>query len=57
MEDMPRLAPAVVADLHKEEEPAWQALVAAGADEKQLRGAVTRAVGAVYRRVLLEGAG
>jgi Rnl2 family RNA ligase len=57
MEDMPRLAPAVVADLHKEEEPAWRALVAAGADEKQLRGAVTRAVGAVYRRVLLEGAG
>jgi Rnl2 family RNA ligase len=57
MEDMPKLAPAVVADLHKEEEPAWQAVLHAGADEKQIRGAVTRAVGVVYRRVLLEGVG
>jgi Rnl2 family RNA ligase len=57
MEDMPQLVPAVVADLHKEEEPSWQALVAAGAEERQIKGAVTRAVGAVYRRVLLEGVG
>jgi Rnl2 family RNA ligase len=57
MEDMPVLAPAVVADLHKEEEPAWQALLAGGAEEKQIRGAVTKAVAAVYRRVLLEGVG
>ena len=30
MEDVPQLAQAVVDDLHKEQEPAWQALVARG---------------------------
>jgi Rnl2 family RNA ligase len=55
MEDVPVLARAVVADLHKEEEPAWQALVAAGVEEKQIRAAVTRVTAGVYRRVLVEG--
>ena len=57
MEDMPLLTRAVVADLHKEEEPAWQALVAAGLDDRAIRAAVTRTVASVYKRVLLEGLG
>ena len=57
MEDMPVLTRAVVADLHKEEEPAWQALVAGGFDDKAIRAAVTRVVASVYKRVLLEGLG
>ncbi|APR79611.1 RNA ligase, phage-associated [Minicystis rosea] len=55
MEDIPVLTQAVVVDLHKEEEPAWHALVAAGFNDKQIRAAVTRIVVSVYRRVLLEG--
>jgi Rnl2 family RNA ligase len=55
MEDVPRLAQAVVDDLHKEQEPAWEALVAGGFGDKQIRAAVTRTVASVYRRVLLEG--
>jgi Rnl2 family RNA ligase len=55
MEDVPRVAQAVVDDLHKEQEPEWQALVARGFADKQIRAAVTRAVASVYRRVLLEG--
>jgi Rnl2 family RNA ligase len=55
MDDVPRLAQAVVDDLHKEQEPEWQSLVAAGVADKQIRAAVTRTVASVYRRVLLEG--
>ncbi len=55
MEDVPVLARAVVDDLHKEQEPAWQALVELGVADKQIRAAVTRAVATVYKRVLLEG--
>lgn len=55
MEDMPHVTSAVIADLHKEEEPAWRALVAGGFSDKQIRAAVTRAVATVYRRVLVEG--
>jgi hypothetical protein len=54
MADMPHLVPAMVADLHKECEDAWQALLAQGATDKQIRGAVTRALAAAYRRLLLE---
>jgi len=54
MSDMPRLVPAVIADLHKECEPQWQELVALGFSEKQIGGGVTKVVGGVYRRILLE---
>lgn len=57
MEDMPRLASAVIADLHKECEPQWQALLAQGFAERQIRTTVTKTVGRVYRRMLLEAAG
>ncbi len=55
MDDVPVLTRAVVDDLHKEQEPAWQALVAAGFTDKQIRAVVTRTVASVYKRVLLEG--
>lgn len=55
MDDMPTLVPALVADLHKECEPEWQALVAAGHPDKFIRAAVTRTLAAVWRRMLLEG--
>lgn len=55
MDDMPTLVPAIVADLHKECEPEWQALVAAGHSDKAVRGAVTKTLAAVWRRMLLEG--
>jgi Rnl2 family RNA ligase len=55
MEDIPQLGQALVADLHKECEPEWQALLAQGFQDKQIRAAVTRALAGVYKRVLLEG--
>jgi Rnl2 family RNA ligase len=55
MEDVPAVAQAVVDDLHKEQEPEWQGVVAKGFADKQIRAAVTRGVASVYRRVLLEG--
>ena len=55
MDDMPSLVPAIVTDLHKECEPEWQALLAAGHSEKAVRGAVTKTLAGVWRRMLLEG--
>jgi Rnl2 family RNA ligase len=54
MQDMANLVPAMVKDLHKECMNEWNAVVAAGVTDKALRGAVTKAVGSTYRRMLLE---
>ena len=55
MQDMGKLGEAIVVDLHKECEPAWQALEAKGFAEKQIRNAVTRTLAAVYRDLLASG--
>lgn len=55
MQDMPKLADAMVVDLHKECEPEWQALEAKGFGEKQIRNTVTRALAGVYRELLSSG--
>lgn len=55
MADMAALAPAIVADLHKECAPEWQALVAQGCSDKRIRGMVGKTLAAVYHRMLLEG--
>jgi Rnl2 family RNA ligase len=54
MQDMPKLVPAIVADLHKECEVEWQTLLEQGFNDKQIRGAVSKTLGAVLRRMLLE---
>ena len=54
MEDMSLLVPAIIADLQKEAMPEWNVVIAAGMNDKQLRGEVTKTVGIVYRRMLLE---
>lgn len=54
MQDMAVLVPAVIADIQKEQLAEWNAVLAAGVPEKALRGAVTKAIGATYRRMLLE---
>lgn len=53
MQDMAALVPAILKDLEKECLPEWQALLAAGVADKAIRGAVTKATGATYRRMLL----
>lgn len=55
MEDVPALSDAVIADLHKEEEPSFQAVLAAGQDERQIRGLVTKTVARIYRELLGRG--
>ena len=55
MQDMPKLADAVVLDLHKECEPEWQALAEKGFGEKQIRNAITRTLAGVYRELLAGG--
>lgn len=55
MEDVPVLADAVIADLHKEEEPQWQSVVAAGQDDRQIRAAVMKTVARLYREMLARG--
>lgn len=57
MEDMPHLAPAIMADLHKECTDELEALIAQGFSEKQIRSAVSKTLAAVYRRMLLEEVG
>jgi Rnl2 family RNA ligase len=54
MQDMPLLIPAIVADLQKEAMHEWNEAIARGSTDKQLRGAVTKTLGAVYKRMLLE---
>lgn len=54
MEDMKELVPAILADLQKEARPEWEATLAAGMTDKQIRGEVTKTLGIVYRRMLLE---
>lgn len=55
MTDMPSLAEAIVVDLHKECEPEWRSVEAAGFTDKQIRNAVTRALAGVYREMLNRG--
>lgn len=55
MEDVPALADAVIADLHKEEEPRWQEVVAAGQDDRQIRASVMKTVARIYREMLARG--
>jgi Rnl2 family RNA ligase len=55
MQDMGKVADAIVLDLHKECEPEWQALEAKGFAEKQIRNAVTRTLAGVYRELLASG--
>jgi hypothetical protein len=54
MQDMKHLVPALVADLHKEREDEWQALVGRGFTEGDLRATVSRVLGGVYRQMLNE---
>lgn len=54
MQDMPLLIPAMVADLEKECKTEWDEAIALGANDKQLRAAVTKTLGSVYKRMLLE---
>jgi hypothetical protein len=56
MQDMPLLIPAIVADLEKEAMAEWKEAMARGATDKQLRAAVTKTLGSVYKRMLLEAA-
>lgn len=57
MQDMVNLVPAMIADLQKECMPEWKAALDSGMTDKQVRGAITKAVGSVYRRMLLERVG
>jgi len=54
MEDMKYLVPALVEDLRKECEAEWQSLLAQGFSDKQIRSGVSKTLGALYRRMLLE---
>ncbi len=54
MADMQFLVPAIVADLHKEQEAEWQEVLAQGILEKELRSAVTRALSRVFSQMLRE---
>lgn len=54
MQDMANLVPAIVKDLQKEAMTEWQAAIASGVTDKQVRSEVTRVLGAVYRRMLLD---
>lgn len=52
MKDMPKLLDEIVADLHKECEDEFKGL---GVDDKQLRNAVSRLLGPMYRTLLEKG--
>ena len=49
MADMPTLLTEIIADLHKECESEWVAL---GLEEKQVKGAVSRVLGPIYRAAI-----
>jgi Rnl2 family RNA ligase len=53
MADMKALVPEIMADLLKECGDEWKAALAAGVADKQIRGAVTKTLGTVYRRMLV----
>ena len=53
MADMRVLVPEIVADLLKECSSEWQSAMAHGVTDKQVRGAVTKTLGIVYRRMLI----
>jgi Rnl2 family RNA ligase len=53
MADMRVLVPELVADLLKECSSEWQAAIVLGVSDKQVRGAVTKTLGTVYRRMLI----
>ena len=52
MADMRPLVPELIADLLKECHAEWQTALSEGASDKQIRGAVTKTLGTVYRRML-----
>ena len=54
MADMRVLVPEIVADLLKECSSEWQTAMNDGATDKQIRGAVTKTLGIVYRRMLVQ---
>jgi Rnl2 family RNA ligase len=54
MQDMRDLVPAMFADLQKECMPEWNETLKAGMNDKQIRGEVTKQLGIVYRRMLLD---
>ncbi len=56
MSDMPRLIPAVIADLRKELGPEWRGLNEQGFPDAQIGGAVTKVLGRIYARMLQETA-
>lgn len=56
MQDMASLVPAIHADLLKECLVEWNETVASGVTDKQLRGEVTKTLGTVYRRMLIDDA-
>jgi Rnl2 family RNA ligase len=53
MADMRALVPEVAADLLKECSSEWQVAMSEGVSDKQVRAAVTKTLGGVYRRMLL----
>jgi Rnl2 family RNA ligase len=53
MADMRVLVPEIAADLLKECSSEWQAAIERGVSDKQVRGAVTKTLGTVYRRMLI----
>ncbi|WP_394830553.1 RNA ligase family protein [Pendulispora rubella] len=53
MADMRVLVPEVIADLLKECSTEWQQAIAAGMSDKQIRAAVTKNLGTVYRHMLI----
>jgi Rnl2 family RNA ligase len=57
MQDMPLLIPAIMADLQKEALAEWNEAIANGATDKQLRASITKTLGSVYKRMLLERVG
>ena len=53
MADMRLLVPALVEDLLKECSSEWREAISSGVSDRQVRGAVTKALGMVYRRMLI----
>jgi Rnl2 family RNA ligase len=53
MADMRVLVPELVGDLLKECSSEWQATITLGVNDKQIRSAVTKSLGSVYRRMLI----
>lgn len=56
MQDMANLVPTILADLLKEQLAEWNEALASGVTDKQLRGEITKTLGTVYRRMLIDEA-